>query len=145
MVVGPKERQADRSMALTIDIAAIAGELGYSNEDLAAARAYVARRDRTAHPAGHFDKARRFCLNGSERGACCAAIREPSRAFPYSEMTHARSAEHVASLHGVEALSVKRLAKLIDHVAGYEPATAHDGLSASRRIREGKIIRPKGK
>jgi hypothetical protein len=32
MVVGPKERQADRSMALTIDFAAIARELGYSNE-----------------------------------------------------------------------------------------------------------------
>jgi hypothetical protein len=144
MVVGPKERQADRSMALTIDIAALAGELGYSNEDVAAARAYVARRNRTAHPSGRFDKAGRFCLDGSERGARCAAIREPSREFPYSEMTHARSAEHVASLHGVEALSVKRLAKLI-HIAGYEPAAAHDRLGASRRIREGKIIRPKGK
>jgi hypothetical protein len=39
-------------------------------------------------------------------------------------MTRARSAENVACLHGVEALSVKRLAKLIDHIAGYEPATA---------------------
>ncbi len=34
--------------------------------------------------------------------------------------------------------------KLIDHIAGCEPATAHDRLSAFRRIREGKIIRPKG-
>ena len=145
MVVGPKERQADRSMALTIDIAAIAGELGYSNEDVAAARAYVASRNRTAHPAGRFDKARRFWLDGSERCACCRAIREPSRALPHSEMTHARTAEHVASIHGVEPLSVRLLAKLIDHIADYEPATAHDRLSASRRIPEGKIIRPKAK
>ena len=54
---------------------------------------FQARQDRTAHPAGTFDKKGRFYL--SERASCCNAIRTPSARWPYSEMLHGRTLRHI--------------------------------------------------
>lgn len=72
---------------------------------------YIARQSRASHPAGTFDKAGRFFLADSERSECCRSIRCPSRAWPYSEMVHGRTAEHVAELFGVDAREIRRLAR----------------------------------
>lgn len=72
---------------------------------------YLARQSRASHPAGKFDKAGRFFLADSERSECCRSIRCPSRAWPYSEMVHGRTAEHVAEMFGVDAREIRRLAR----------------------------------
>lgn len=69
---------------------------------------YLARKDRTAHPAGSFDKAGRWFPTEAETCGCCNAVREPSRAYPYSLMTHCRSIGHVACLFGVDETELRR-------------------------------------
>jgi hypothetical protein len=62
--------------------------------------------DRKINPAGHFDKQGRFYL--AEKFSCCAGIRTPSAAYPYSQMTHGRSMGHVAEKYGVDAKDMRR-------------------------------------
>ncbi|HEX6566948.1 MAG TPA: UPF0158 family protein [Chthoniobacterales bacterium] len=64
-----------------------------------AALEFVARRLKLRHPAGEFDEGGRFYPSEEERQNCCADIRAPSRAFPFSLMTHCRTAKHVARLY----------------------------------------------
>jgi hypothetical protein len=59
---------------------------------------YQARKARTDHPKGTFDKAGRFWPSEEEIRPCCATIRTPSRAYPYSLMTHARTLRHCRNL-----------------------------------------------
>lgn len=75
---------------------------------------HLKRKARTSNPEGSFDNAKRFYLD--KQYACCEPIRSPSRSFPYSQMTHARSVEHVAHEFGVEAhvTLVRTFAKVID-------------------------------
>jgi hypothetical protein len=79
-----------------------------------AAQTYVDRRTRRRHPAGRFDTAGRWYPNGAEQTSECAAIRPPSRAYPYSLMLHCRTAAHVAALYGVERAALLRVARLLD-------------------------------
>lgn len=79
-----------------------------------AAEEYIRRRDRLTNPSGSFDRGGRFYLADDERCECCIGIRTPSRAYPYSEMVHARTAVHVASLFGVEPKAVRREARRIE-------------------------------
>ena len=53
------------------------------------------RRDRVAHPVGKFDRGGRWYPSDRERASCCAAIRSPSRAHPYSYMVHCRTRKHL--------------------------------------------------
>jgi len=69
-------------------------------EILNCAKEYISRQDRLSHPAGAFDNAKRFSL--AEKYQCCDEIRYPSRRFPFPEMTHGRSLQHVAHELGVE-------------------------------------------
>ena len=59
---------------------------------------YEDRKCRSSHPDGEFDKAGRFYPSEQETCDCCAGIRSPSRAYPYSYMVHCRSKLHVTSL-----------------------------------------------
>jgi hypothetical protein len=59
---------------------------------------YAARQARMAHPAGTFDKAGRWWPAESEQCPCCHAVRSPSRAWPYSLMTHCRTRKHIAAM-----------------------------------------------
>ena len=73
-----------------------------------AAAVYEWRRlqDRKEHPAGKFDNGGRFY--SSEKFDCCSSIRPPSRAFPYSEMTHCRGYVHIAHKHEVDVKDLRR-------------------------------------
>lgn len=62
---------------------------------------FVARKLKLRHPNGTFDDGGRFYPSEQEWRDCCADIRAPSRAFPYSLMTHCRTAKHLANLYGV--------------------------------------------
>lgn len=75
----------------------------------AAYQMYVKRQNRTTHPAGKFDKAGRWYPAGDEVCSCCTGIRNPSRAWPFSLMTHCRTAEHIANLCNVDAKALRRL------------------------------------
>ena len=75
---------------------------------LQAAQEYEARKSRAAHPDGHTDNGGRWYPSASERQSCCGRVRGPSRAYPWSYMTHCRSAEHVAHLYGVDASELRR-------------------------------------
>lgn len=77
-----------------------------------ALRALTARRDRTEHPRGKFDRAGRWYPDETEERDCCRMVRSPSRAHPYSYMTHCRSLTHVAALYGVDATELRTLAKV---------------------------------
>ena len=86
---------------------------------LDAAQQFIARRDRLEHPGGEIDNAKRFWPADDERCACCDSIRSPSRAYPWSYMTHCRTAEHVAALHDVDAKAVRAVARELDHDYDY--------------------------
>lgn len=86
----------------------------YSSAEVQVAIDYLARKKRWTHPDGSFDGGGRFYLSKDEQRSCCMGIRGPSRAHPHSEMVHGRTIAHVAALHGVEALDVRRLARRIE-------------------------------
>ena len=59
-----------------------------------AAQRYLDLQARRIHPEGDTDTGGRWYPTQSL--ACCGAIRSPSRAWPWSLMTHTRSLAHVA-------------------------------------------------
>ena len=59
-----------------------------------AAERYLDLNSRKIHPDGWFDGGKRWYPDHSL--ACCESIRTPSRAYPYSLLTHNRSLGHVA-------------------------------------------------
>lgn len=71
-------------------------------------------KNRLKDPDGQFDRAGRFYL--SRRYRCCNGIRNPSRDYPFSQLTHARSAVHVAHEHGFAGreTEIRRFAKLME-------------------------------
>lgn len=89
-------------------------ELAPDEALLIASIAYQKLKARVTHPGGSFDTAGRFTL--SRRLACCGGIRTPSRAFPYSEMNHARSALHIAHAHDLASRQndIVQFARLLD-------------------------------
>ena len=83
----------------------------YPETVLQAAYEYVRRQGRSAHPDGHFDSGGRWYPSECEEQPCCSGIRRPSRAWPYSLMTHCRTLPHVANLYGVDPEEVLRAVK----------------------------------
>ena len=77
-----------------------------------ATREFLALRDRVTNPPGNFDKAGRWYPD--EYFPCCRNVRSPSRAWPYSELRHARTARHVAARFGVDESAVRKMARQIE-------------------------------
>lgn len=82
-----------------------------------AAREYIARRDRVINPKGKFDNAGRWYPSTEEHCDCCNGVRGPSRAHPYSYMTHCRTIAHVANLYGVDVKDLRREVKRLEPTA----------------------------
>lgn len=89
----------------------------FTVDTINAAQAYRARRDRELNPQGGFDNAKRWYPSENERCPCCAHVRSPSRAWPFSLMVHCRTAEHVATLFDVDASDLRKAARLLDKAA----------------------------
>ena len=68
---------------------------------------YLQRQARYDHPDGHGDNGGRWYPSDSERQACCNSIREPSRSFPWSLMTHCRTLKHICNLFKVDEKEVR--------------------------------------
>lgn len=82
-----------------------------ANKVLEAALMYWMLKNRYIHPSGKMDKAGRWYPSEEEWQKCCSSIRSPSRAYPWSLMTHCRTAEHVAHCFGVDAKEIKNCFK----------------------------------
>jgi hypothetical protein len=78
--------------------------------ELQAAREFLDLQSRKIHPEGRFDKAKRFYLDVTYE---CCTTRSPSRAYPYSQMVHGRTAEHVAHKYGLSAANIRKTAQLL--------------------------------
>jgi len=72
----------------------------------ATAQRYIDLQDRRVHPSGTFDHAQRW--KPDRELACCALIRSPSRAYPYSLLMHCRSLTHVAAEAGYTVTTLRR-------------------------------------
>jgi hypothetical protein len=68
-----------------------------------AVQIYLDRQARRSHPAGRSVRStsQAWYPTAEEHCACCDSIRTPSRAYPWSLMTHCRTAEHIAHLYGL--------------------------------------------
>ena len=95
-----------------------------------AAVEYIDLRSRTIHPKGEFDRGGRFYL--ANKQSCCIGIRTPSAAYPFSQLLHRRSADHVAEEHGVEAADVRFIARLIDGQPEYRDPGYFNGVNDAR-------------
>ncbi|WP_144415429.1 hypothetical protein [Pseudomonas putida] len=73
---------------------------------------FVQLQTRERHPSGTFDTVGRFYL-----GDCPAYIREPSRAYPLSQMQHGRTLEYVVHSNKADEEEVKEIKKLVYRVA----------------------------
>ena len=94
------------------------------------------RRSRKARPEGIFDKADRFKL--TERCACCEEIREPSRAYPNTELEHGRTDKHIATRFNVPVTGVRKMREafaLLASVDGME-LSEHMILRLAGQIRQ---------
>ena len=88
-------------------------DLTHDNVTLAAVL-YIKRRGRDEHPSGTFDSAGRWEPTDNESQDCCDSIRSPSRAFPYSYMTHCRTVKHVATLLNADEKVVRKRVKELE-------------------------------
>lgn len=109
----------------------VAKSQGYTASEMAAGKEFYARKNRFDNPPGDFDRAGRF--TAAERTEAVMTARTPSRAWPYSEMAAARTAAHCAELFDVEALAVKRIAKVLElENALSATCSKHEFLAAHR-------------
>ena len=80
-------------------------------KEIKAAIEYLLRRDRIDHPDGQTQKGNKWYPSDTERKTCCNSIRSPSRAYPWSLMTHCRTLPHIANLYDCDLDKVKDLLK----------------------------------
>ena len=81
------------------------------SEELAldkALKCYLARKNRSENPSGHFDSGGRWYPDLQEKCIFCNGIRPPSRSFPYSLLTHCRSMTHIAQLFDVSEFVLRK-------------------------------------
>jgi hypothetical protein len=105
-----------------------------------AVKMYTDRQARTTHPDGKFDNAGRWYPNDAEWQSCCKVIRGPSRAYPYSYMTHCRTAGHIAHLCGVDIAELRREIKKQNPPIVPIRAGGDDYYKAVRLTDDGKMV-----
>ena len=76
-----------------------------------AALRFINLKNRSIHPEGSFDKGGRFYLD--TKYSCCN-VRSPSRAHPYSQMVHGRTAEHVSHETGIDVVLIRQAARQLE-------------------------------
>ena len=79
---------------------------------------YKARQKRSRHPDGRFDGGGRWYPSQSEEQECCLHIRQPSRAYPYSLLTHCRTIQHIAELYSVDKRELKDAVREVKREGG---------------------------
>ena len=105
-----------------------------------AARTFIARRDRTAHPTGKFDNAGRWYPSEAETCDCCSSVRSPSRAHPFSYMVHCRTLKHVANLYGVNESDLRKEVRRLDPPAKPTREGGDRYYKAVKRTADGRLV-----
>lgn len=82
----------------------------FSDAAVEAVSHYLARQARAEDPAGKFDRAGRFYLSEACGRDCL--VRWPSRKWPYSQMLHGRTLDHVARVLRADVKEARRLLRL---------------------------------
>ncbi len=72
-----------------------------------AAEVVLRRQLRILRPAGKYDNAGRWTPSDDEWQECCASVRQPSRAYPFSYLSHCRTISHISRLHGVDTVALR--------------------------------------
>jgi len=93
-----------------------------NSAEILAACLYLKRRERQAHPEGHFDKAGRWYSEGQD-AAVMTVCRPPSRAWPLSEMHACRALSHCARYHEADELKTRRITNAIEHLVSGKKLT----------------------
>ena len=99
----------------------------------AIAQEYFDRQARRSHPDGLLDKAGRWYPSEAEECKCCKDIRRPSRAYPYSYMSHCRSVEHVSNLFGQDPEIIRAIVK---RIKAEETAKAEENAKAVKHLQK---------
>jgi hypothetical protein len=86
----------------------LATAAGYSAQDTNAGLEHFMRKQKLSHPPDAFDNVGRF--EPHEQTSAVRSVRTPSRAWPYSPMKAARTADHCAEVFGAKPIHVKRIA-----------------------------------
>lgn len=106
-----------------------------------AAKEYQNRQERKTHPQGTFDKAGRWYPDEEEHCNCCNAIRSPSRAYPYSYMTHCRTKQHVANLYGVSVAEINAVLKAKTKKGATVTRACANGIAYKKlAIQNGRLV-----
>lgn len=87
--------------------------IALQSDALDAAKEWQQRDARLSRPAGTWDRAGRYYPSPEEFQSCCAAIRPPSRAWPYSLWVHVHSIDHVANIYRVDRKQVMRALRIL--------------------------------
>jgi len=69
------------------------------------------RKYKASQPDGCFKNNGTWLPSDTEKCSCCDSIRTPSVKYPYSLMTHCRTAEHIANLYNVDKKDLKKAIK----------------------------------
>ncbi|MCK9428979.1 MAG: hypothetical protein M0R17_03075 [Candidatus Omnitrophica bacterium] len=70
---------------------------------------YIKLKERMIHPDGQFDNAQRWYPTDEQ--SCCSRIRQPTRSYPYSLMTHCRTKLHVANCYNISEEDISCMLK----------------------------------
>lgn len=73
-----------------------------------AARIYLDRKARKAHPERD-SRNKLFFPSDAEERPCCKSIRTPSRRWPWSLMLHCRTLPHILALTGANPKTTRRI------------------------------------
>ena len=103
-----------------------------------AAQEFIDLKERKTNPEGNFDSGGRWYP--SRLCDCCHAIRNPSRAWPFTLMTHCRTAAHVAENRGVDASDIRSAVKKGIEVWALEKAFFAEQNERARQEKTKEIV-----
>lgn len=92
---------------------------------------YARRQERSEHPEGTFDNARRWYPTAEEDCGVTKWARDPSRSFPFSYMSACRSLDHCEDLLGADHSVVLKARKWIKEEA---EITSADFLKTAEKL-----------
>ena len=114
-----------------------AAAAGVAENVIRAGVMFYNRKNRLTNPPGDFDKRGRFYAD--ERTRAVRQCRSPSAAWPYSQMTAARTAQQCAQVCGVsedDLLTVRRIARFIETQASFLKAHRDFEKAIQKCLRE---------
>jgi len=96
--------------------------------------AFDALAERHVNPPGKFDNAGRWYPSENFTASCCSHLRGPSRAHPYSYMTHCRTKKHLQTLWNESPQARDTIRDMAVHGTAREPQRACPDGKAYKQV-----------